>query len=420
MQDPADTVTEKADPRQGPPTLMSLEDKDPFEAYEAMRSLGKVVWDPSLEGWLVVDFELCRYVELHEEDQFRNVYADANPLLVELKGGRSNITVSQGQQHARLRRFHMSLLSPKALESYRTGIVTPIIEAALAGLVAKGGAADLTADFGDNIPPRVICALLGMPWQDDDLIQKTLTLNDEIMQWIGRGYIDPDSVGRARAASAAINETLLPYIRLRREHPQDDFISRVWLEAPTEYGSLDEEDALAICRELYLGGADTTVHGIANSFYLLLWNSQVRAAVRNNPESIGTVIEEAQRLYGSPQWRYRRANQDSELGGTPIEKDQLIILVHGAANRDPDRFGACPATPDLARPRPRDHLAFNYGPRTCVGSGLARMEMRDALNGVLNRLPQVRPDRQSAPPRFANLFMRSYRPLNVLLGAPYS
>lgn len=397
-----------------PMTLRSLEGVDPFATYEALRARGNVVWDESLKGWLVLDYELCRHVELNEQTQFRNMYADADPLVVELKGGKANITVSQGEQHQRMRRFHMSLLSPKALESYRLNIVTPIIEAMLEKLAAKRGAADLAADFGDEIPPRVICALLGMPWQDDDLIRKTLELNEEIMKWIGRGYYDADSVKDAKAASAAINELLLPYIRERRERPQDDFISRVWREAPHEYGALSEEDALAICRELYLGGADTTVHGIANSLYLMLWNSDVYAAVRQDRDKIANVIEEAQRLYGSPQWRYRRANSDCELGGVAIAKDQMIVLLHGAANRDPQHFGTCPAMPNLARARPRDHLTFNYGPRTCVGIGLARMEMRDALNGVLNRLPGVRPDPAAPPPRFANLFMRSFRPLHVL------
>jgi cytochrome P450 len=399
-----------------PFSLMSLENRDPFPPYEAMRALGKVIWDEKAKGWLVVDFELCRYVELHEEDQFRNPYADADPIVVELKGGRSNISVSQGEQHDRLRRFHMSLLSRKAMESYRANIVLPIVQDSLARLTKKGESADLAADFGDNIPPRVICALLGMPWQDDGLIDKTLRLHEEIMQWIGKGYsIDPEGVRRARAASAEINVTLLPYIRERRERPKDDFISRVWLEAPAEYGALSEEDALAICRELFLGGADTTVHGIANSFYLLLWNSEVRAAVRTNRELLAGVIEEAQRLYGSPQYRYRRANRDCQLGGVAIAKDQLIILVHGAANRDPARFGACPSAPDLNRPRPRDHLTFNYGPRTCVGSGLARMEMRDALDAVLDRYPEVAPHPHMPSPVFANLFMRSFRPLNVYL-----
>ncbi len=396
-----------------PITMRGLENVDPFPAYEALRAQGSVVWDESLKGWLVLDFDLCRHVELNEQTQFRNMYADADPLVVELKGGAANITVSQGEQHLRMRRFHMSLLSPKALQSYRDNIVTPIIQNALDRVLAKRGSADLAADFGDQIPPRVICALLGMPWQDDDLIRKTLDLNEEIMKWIGRGYYDEASIRDARAASNAINEILLPYIRERRVRPQNDFISRVWQEAPHEYGELSEADALAICRELYLGGADTTVHGIANSLYLLLWNPKIRAAVDQDREKIGAVIEEAQRLYGSPQWRYRRANQDCVLGGVEVKKDQVLILLHGAGNRDPKQFGECPAEPNLDRPRIRDHLTFNYGPRACVGMGLARIEMRDALNGVLDRLPNVRPDPDAEQPRFANLFMRSYRPLHV-------
>jgi cytochrome P450 len=396
-----------------PITMRSLENADPFPAYEALRSQGQVVWDESLKGWLVLDFELCRHVEFNEATQFRNMYADADPLIVELKGGAANITVSQGEQHQRMRRFHQSLLSPKALQSYRDQFITPIVQSMLDRVLAKGGKADLAADFGDEIPPRVICALLGMPWQDDDLIRKTLELNEEIMKWIGRGYYDEASVRDARAASAAINEILLPFIRERRERPQDDFISRVWREAPHEYGELSETDALAICRELYLGGADTTVHGIANSLYLLLWNPEMRAAVARDREQLAGVVEEAQRLFGSPQWRYRRANQDCALGGVDVKKDQMIVLLHGAANRDPKRFGECPASPDLARPRLRDHLTFNYGPRSCVGMGLARIEMKDALNGVLDRLPNVRADLDAPPPRFANLFMRSFRPLHV-------
>ena len=129
-----------------PITMRSLENADPFPAYEALRERGEVVWDDSLKGWLVLDFELCRHVEFNEATQFRNMYADADPLIVELKGGAANITVSQGEQHQRMRRFHMSLLSPKALQSYRDNIVTPIIQSMLDRVLAKGGSADLAAD----------------------------------------------------------------------------------------------------------------------------------------------------------------------------------------------------------------------------------------------------------------------------------
>lgn len=416
-EEPFDVTARSDVPRSPFASLQELTDRDPFPDYEAMRANGPVVWDTSMNAWLVLDFKLCRYVELHEEDLFRSIYADADPMLVEIKGGRTNITITQGESHQRLRRFHMSLLSFKALESYRRNIVTPIVEDSIARVLARPGAADLTADFGDGIPPRVICALLGMPWQDEGLVERTLHLHEQIMRWIGRGYREPESITEARAASRAINELLVPYIRERRQHPKDDFISRVWLQAPAEYGELDEEDAIAICRELYLGGADTTVHGIANSLYLLLWNREVRVAVDADRNKVYNVIEEAQRLFGSPQYRYRRANADCVLGGVPVKQNDLVILLHGAANRDPTRFGPCPAAIDLSRNRPGDHLTFNYGPRSCVGAGLARMEMHDVLNAVLDRLPNLRPNPAAAPPRYASQFMRSYRPLNVLFDA---
>ena len=97
-----------------------------------------------------------------------------------------------------------------------------------------------------------------------------------------------------------------------------------------------------------------------------------------------------------------------------IKKDDVVVLLHGAANRDPVHFGACPAAANLSRERPGDHLTFNYGPRSCIGAGLARMEMIEALKAVLERLPDVAPDAGAEQPRFAGLFMRSFRPLNAV------
>jgi cytochrome P450 len=101
-----------------PITMRALENADPFPAYETLRQQGPVVWDDSLKGWLVLDAELCRHVELNEPALFRNMYADADPLIVELKGGLANITVSQGEQHQRMRRFHRSHARARAGEGW--------------------------------------------------------------------------------------------------------------------------------------------------------------------------------------------------------------------------------------------------------------------------------------------------------------
>jgi cytochrome P450 len=119
------------------------------------------------------------------------------------------------------------------------------------------------------------------------------------------------------------------------------------------------------------------------------------------------------RVYGSVQYRFRVAASDTRIGEADVKAGDMLILVHAAANRDPKKF-ACPVDVDLDRPRLRDHLAFNVGPRTCVGAGLARVEMHDSIQILLDRLPKLRLDPGAEPPRFSSLFMRSWRPLHVL------
>jgi cytochrome P450 len=410
----ADLMAPSAQSGQPPVTLLSVEDTDPFGFYESLRARGPLVWDEVMQGWLVLSYEHCRLIET-QEGRFRHPYSDASPELVEIKGGRSNLTLLQGEEHARMRRFHLKLLTPRAVESYRTQYVKPIIDFLLDRVVAKGRA-DLTTDFGDQVPPRVIAALFGMPWEDDAMITRILHLHEEVMAWIGRRNSGEEFTRRARAAADEINAMLLPYIRARREQPQDDFVSRVWLDAPAEYGEMTEADALSICREIFLGGSDTTVHGIANSLYLLLSNAAAYRAVEQDRDAARTnLVEEAMRLYGSVQYRFRVANEDCELGGVPVKKDQILILLHAAAHRDPAHY-ACPAAMDLTRRPITDHLAFNVGPRACIGSNLARVEMRDSIAAVLDRLPNVQLDPDAEPPRFRSLFMRSFRPLHVVFG----
>src|ERR1700754_109979 len=116
------------DPEAGCPfSILSTAEIDPFAAYEHARlkdSSGP--WDPGLKAWLVLDYADCVHVETHE-DEFANPYAGASPLVTRVKGGKANITLTQGETHERLRRFHMRLLSAKAVAEYREHHVRPII-----------------------------------------------------------------------------------------------------------------------------------------------------------------------------------------------------------------------------------------------------------------------------------------------------
>lgn len=393
-----------------PRSLLDVEDIDPYGLFERRRSEGQVVWDEGLSAWLVLGYQECRTVEM-DEARFSNPYIDAPAIVRKIKGGRGNITLSHGPEHARLRRFHISLLTPGAVAGYRQRLIRPIVKDML-DRIETLGAADLAAGLADQIPPRVIIALLGMDWRDDALVARTVHLHEEVMAFIGHNY-SKDFERRGLAASAEIEAILRPIIQDRRTAPRDDFVSRVWQEAPDVYGEMTEEIAMGICRELYLGGTDTTIHAIANALYLLLTDSSVQAAVAADaPGMLKGLVEETMRLYGSVQYRYRIAVHDDMLADVPIARGQKLVLLHAAANRDPRHY-ACPAAVDFDRRPLADHLAFNMGPRACVGALLARAEIEETLSAVLARLPALQRDERADPPRNRGLFLRSFRPLHA-------
>lgn len=259
--------------------------------------------------------------------------------------------------------------------------------------------------------------MFGMDWQSDDVVKRIHHNHDVINAWKGQRNPTGELSEQALAASHDLNQLLLPYIRARRVGEGSDFISRVWSEAPAEYPDMDEVDVIAICRELLLAGADTTMQALANAIYILLTAPELRDAIRNDPKTaLNNFVEEALRLFPSAQSRFRLANQDFELAGAQVKKNDVLIAVNAAANRDPERH-RCPATVDLARDKPTNHVTFNVGPRSCAGARLARAEMREVVRAVLTRLPDMCLDPDAPPPTLNGIYMKGYSPLHVKFSA---
>ena len=119
-------------------------------------------------------------------------------------------------------------------------------------------------------------------------------------------------------------------------------------------------------------------------------------------ETVERFAEEVLRLYPSVHFTRRRANEDFELGGQRIKRDDALLMLDAGANRDPARF-TCPHEIDLSRDGWREHLAFSIGPRTCAGAALARAEVQESVAKALERLPNLRLDPDAEPPRLAGL-----------------
>lgn len=405
--------TESVSPSSPEWSMLSVADKDPFPSYEELRKRGPVVWDPGMQCWLVLTHELCTEVET-DESTYRITYADAPPSVFSVLkiGSGRGLSPSLGDKHARLRRLYLKLLGPSAMPKIRDEHIVPIVKETIDRFVDKGSA-ELVSQFCEPITSKVMASLFGLPWKDDALLDDMARWHRDIVAWIGMKYSGEELTRKAELASEELNRVMLPHILERKNKRGSDFISLIWSRCEEEYGEVSVDDALAVVREMAGGAGENTANATANAIYLLFTDPAVREAVTNDQErALSAFIEESLRLLGSVQFRYRVANRDLSLGGTTIKKDDLICLLHAAANRDSEHY-ACPHMVDLKRARPTDHLAFNTGPRICVGMHLSRLEMRESLKALITRCPDLRLDPAREAPRFLDFYHRYFGPMHV-------
>ncbi|MFE3002876.1 cytochrome P450 [Nocardia sp. NPDC059246] len=393
-------------------SMLSLADIDPFPAYDVLRERGAVVWDPGIKCWLVLSYDLCKEIEF-DENKYRIAVADAPPLVFEIKGGRTSVSSLTGDDHKRMRRLYLKLLGPSVIDQYRDEHVVPVINDAI-DRFAGNGVAELVNQFSEIVPARIMASMFGLPWRDDELMAGIAEWHRDIVAWVGMGYSGEEAERKAKLASDELNSVFRPIVLERRDKRGKDIISKVWTLTPEIYGPVGVDEVMSIVRDIELGAGETTSNAIANTFYLYLTQPEVREAVSSDREgALNAFIEETLRLLGSVQWRFRVANQDVLLEGAEVKKNDTICLVHAAANRDPSHY-ACPHLFDLERKALTDHIAFNVGPRVCLGMWLARLKMRESLTAVISRLPDVRLDPTKEAPSFRAFSHRHFGPLHVV------
>jgi len=396
-----------ADTKADIPSYLTFIDKDPFPYYEQLRNEDPVHWDEAMQAWLVTQFDDCTVV-MKNEEVFGHPYHDFKGA-AKVQGGARGILMLRGEEHTRMHRYLLQFFSKSVVLAYRETIIRPLVDRLLDRLLPVGSA-DLAGQFGFILPSHVIAVMLGIPIEDEELLEKTRHWNDDIMRWSETFGEDPDSLASALDSAEHLRDTLLPIIRDRRDAPRDDFISKLWAEGPRILEPWTEDEVLAQCRVLFFAGSETTAHGLSNALSYWLKAPEVRS--RLSAETIPTYIEETLRVFGVIHFRVRVALQDVELGGKLIKKGDRVHPMNSAANRDAAHFAHANLV-DLDRERIKQHLAFNVGPRTCIGAELARGEIIEAMERVIQKLPDAQLDPSKPAPEYLGHMPRSFRPLNV-------
>lgn len=288
--------------------------------------------------------------------------------------------------HTRLRRLVTKAFTPRVVAGLVPRIETITDE--LLTAAAERGRLDVVADLAYPLPVRIISELLGVPDADRDLMLSwsaplALSLEPDFLA-AGQGG---DTA--AEQARAQFLEYFADLIRRRRAHPADDLVS--YLVGVEDGGDrLSELDLLATCVLLLVAGHETTANLIANGVLALLRHPDQLAALRADPALADAAVEEILRYDPPVQLTTRVARAPLALGDTTVQPESVLLLLLGAANRDPGVF-ADPDRFDIRRP-PGRHLAFAAGPHFCLGAGLARAEGAVALRAFATRLAAPRLD----------------------------
>ncbi|MGH9025362.1 MAG: cytochrome P450 [Acidimicrobiia bacterium] len=322
---------------------------------------------------------LTRYEDVHHAFRQPDVFSSAMEA-VQIGQDRPLIPLQiDPPEHAKYRRLLDPHFSPKQVASLEDDARRLVAE--LVDRFASRGECDLHAEFTEPLPSTIFLALMGLPQSD---LPEFLEWKDDIV----RPDVDPadgEAADRARKdAGKAIYAYFEGAIDEREKHPDDGLFSRL-MTSEVEGRSLSREEILDISYLLLLGGLDTVTATLDCSFAWLAQNPGAREGLGTDPDRTGVVVEELLRHQTPVTMVVRVAAQDTTVNGVEVRKGDHVSLLIGASNADDSEFEAAHEV-SFERGANR-HLSFGGGPHRCLGSHLARLELRVALEEFHRRIP---------------------------------
>jgi cytochrome P450 len=282
--------------------------------------------------------------------------------------------------HTRIRRLVAGAFTPRAVERIRHR--TQEIVDGLIDRVAGAGGMDAIEQFAFPLPVTVIAEMLGLPVEDGGMCREWTVTAARVLD----PRQTPEQLVQVMEAIGHLSDYIRGIVAARRRNPGDDLLS-VLIAAEEQGDRLSEDELVSTVNLLFGAGHETTINLIGNGLLALLRNPGELARLQADPSLVPGAVEELLR-YDSPAQLIRRwAHEDLDACGVHVEAGDEILMLVGAANRDPERFPD-PEVLDVGRTDVR-HVSFGGGPHFCLGAMLARMEAQVAIATLLRRLPGI-------------------------------
>ena len=361
---------------------------DPSEVYRRLRDEAPVYFNERY-GF----YALSRFDDVVAAHRDWRAFSSAHGITLEMLQGdpeaiaryRSIITMDP-PEHDRFRALVSRVFTPRAVTALEP-MVREVIGTYL-DQAAAGGDFDLVADFSALFPVEIISRMLGVPAGE----------RQQIREWLDLGlHREPGRVETPEAGQRAMFDMGVYFYELtlaKRADPADDMLSRLTqVTVEREDGSqtgLDDAEIAGFATLLGGAGAETVTKLVGNAGVLFAANPGQWDRVKDDPSLIPAAVEEILRVLPPSQYQGRFSMEDREFDGGTIPAGHPVLLITGAATRDPRQFDR-PDDFDIDRP-PSVAVGFGHGLHSCLGAALARMESRIAIEELTRRFGRLEVD----------------------------
>jgi cytochrome P450 len=271
--------------------------------------------------------------------------------------------------HSRIRLLVMPMFAPARMKLL-TARIGQRAEELIAAFMARG-TCDFVAEFASIFPVKIFLELLDLPF----------SRFHDFIGWgngIIHSYIPEERTEATRAARAYLREV----IGERRARPGEDIISKIVQSRTADGKVLTDDELIGLVFMLFVGGLDTVAATLGFAFRYLADHPEARVRLISEPDAVAVAVEHFLRAFSVVQTK-RKVTRDINFHGVPMKAGEYVTCVTGIADTDPEEFGE-----GLQLERAADrHVAFGLGPHRCLGSHLARLELKIAIETFLRLIP---------------------------------
>jgi len=282
--------------------------------------------------------------------------------------------------HTAHRGLLLRLITPKRLkenEAFMWRLADHQIDEFLAG-----GRCEFIADYASPFALFVIAELLGVPEEDHAMFREAL------------GPGQKGNLGSTKGESMEhkplefLYEQFTAYVEDRRANPRDDVLTGLATATFPDGSTPEVIDVVRVAANLFAAGQETTVRLLGAALQLIGERPDLQQLLRDEPDRIPNFVEEVLRIESPVKGDFRLSRVPVTVGGVDLPAGTTVMVVNGAANRDPRRFDQ-PDEFRVDRPNAREHVAFGHGIHTCPGAPLARAEGRVSIERLLDRMADI-------------------------------